>query len=181
MINLLPQIEKRKLRKEFYQRYIVVVLLVVLLCEGLLFFSLAPSYLALHASVAGLTETLTEKKKQVLPGGDEAQNELNVIKAEITLLKQGSGTPAIPVSELINTVLAQKPVGVIVRRFAYLQDGHTTSVQIGGVGNTREGLILFQKLLSNKEANPHFSEVKYAQGFLLRKTDIDFILSMNIN
>ena len=181
MINLLPQHEKKKLRKEFYQRYGVIILIIVFLCEGLLFVSLVPSYLALSASVSGLTAKLEQKKKEILPGGDTAQNELNAIKAEISLLKQGGGVGEIPPSELLAMILAQKPDGVLVSRFAYAHTATAVSVQIGGIGSTRESLLLFQKMLMNKEKNPYITDAKYEQGFLLKKNDIDYVLTITIN
>ena len=67
MINLLPQHEKKKLRKEFYQRYGGVLLAVVLICEVSLFVALIPSYLVLNSSVSDLTQKLDKRKKRYFP------------------------------------------------------------------------------------------------------------------
>ena len=181
MINLLPLFEKKKLRKEFFQRYTVVMLVVVLLCEASLLISLVPTYLALHSSVGELTQKLEQKKKEILPGGDEAQSQLNAIKSEISLLKPGTGIAEMSPSELFTSILAQKPNGVLVSHLSYAHVGNNVSVQLFGVGSTRESLLLFQKLLSNKEANPHITEAKYSQGFLLKKNDIDYVLTITLN
>ena len=181
MINLLPQHEKKKLRKEFYQRYGGVLLAVVLICEVSLFVALIPSYLVLNSSVSDLTQKLDQKKKEILPGGDLAQNQLNTITSEIALLKQGGTITETPPTQLLISLLAQKPDGVSVSRFSYLRNPTTVAIQLSGVGSTRESLLLFQKLLSNKQANPHIIDAKYPQSFLLKKNDIDYVLTITLN
>ncbi len=181
MINLLPQSEKKKLRKEFYQRYAVIMLMAILICEGSLFVSLIPSYLILNTSISDLTQKLDQKKKETLPGDGEAQSQLNAIKSEIALLRQGGTIAETPPSELLTSILAQKPDGVSVLRYSYLRTPTATSIQLSGVGSTRESLLLFQKLLSNKETNPHIADAKYPQSFLLKKNDIDYVLTITLN
>ncbi len=181
MINLLPQHEKKKLRKEFYQRYGVVMLAVVLICEASLFVSLIPSYLLLNSSVSDLTQKLDQKQKEILPGGDLAQNQLNAITSEISLLKQGGTIAETPPTQLLISLLAQKPDGVSVSRFSYLRTGAAVAIQLSGVGSTRESLLLFQKVLSNKAVNPHIVDAKYPQSFLLKKNEIDYLLTITLN
>ena len=61
--------------------------------------------------------------------------------------------------------------------FAYGHSADATLVQVGGVARTREDLLCFQRSL---KANVRFDEVRYADSFITKKTDINFQLTLKV-
>jgi hypothetical protein len=177
MINLLPQAEKKKLQKEFRLRYGVVTLLVLFGLECLAFVSFVPSYIALSNSTAKMGADLAAMKTSSPPGGEATQNDLNVIKSEITLLKSG-GSKEAPPSQLLSLLLAQKPSGISISRFTYARTDAGVSAQLSGNAGKPEDLILFRKLL--KDDKDHVKDARYAQSFINKKSDIDFLLTVDL-
>ena len=176
MINLLPQSEKKKLQKEFYLRYGVVALLLLLALELIAFFAFVPSYLAISSSTATIKAVIATTKTGTQPGGEETQNDLNVIKAEIALLK-GGGPGDTPPSEVMALLFGQKPSGVAISRFSYARTAAGISAQISGNADKPDDLILFRKLL--KDDKQHIKDARYAQSFINKKADIDFLLTVD--
>lgn len=177
MINLLPQSEKKKLENEYRLHLAVVVLCLCFILELLMLLALAPSYLRIAATTSALEAELEQKKAQNPPGGEEAQQQLAAINSEMQLLKLGTATSDTPPSILIKELLAAKPEGISVSAIAYGKSGGTVSLQLSGNATTREDLLAFQRELKN---NPHWSDIRYAQSFITKKTDIDFQLTVAV-
>lgn len=176
MINLLPPFEKKKLQKEFRMRYGIVLLLALLALEIVSFILFIPSYLIVQGSTTSLNTELAEKQGTQALSGDTTQGDLNTIKAEIALLK-GKGVNNTPPSQLMTILLSQKPAGISISHFAYVRTDIGTSVQINGNALSPNDLILFRKLL--KDDKDHIKEAKYAQSFINKKADIDFLLTVD--
>jgi len=176
MINLLPPSEKKKLQKEFRLRYGIVTLLSVFLLELLTIVGIVPSYLSLNTSTNALSQSLAQKKSLTPPETTATQNDLNTIKNEITLLKH-SGIKDTPPSDVMSLLLGQKPSGVSITRFSYARSDSGVSAQLSGNANTSEDLLLFRRLL---KANEHIKDARYAQSFITKKTDIDFLLTVDL-
>lgn len=176
MINLLPQSEKKKLQKEFWLRYGVVALLVLSALEVFSFISFVPSYIALTNSTGKMSEELAAMRATTPPGGEATQNDLNVIKSEITLLKSAA-TKDTPPSQMMSILLGQKPAGIVVTRFTYARTELGVSAQISGNAGKPEDLILYRKLL--KDDKDHVKDARYAQSFINKKSDIDFLLTVH--
>lgn len=176
MINLLPPLEKKKILGAYRLRLGVIILWVIF---ALLLFaaaSLAPSYLYVDSKIKDLAVELEEKKQSAPVGDEEAQRELTRIKEEIARLKPPSEGD-ITASALLSQVLAQKPVGIDVTSLAYADSNPAVTVQLSGMAATREDLLAFQRDL---KSDPRFTEVKYAQSFIIQKTDITFQLTITI-
>lgn len=176
MINLLPQSEKRKLQKEFQLRYGVVALLILFGLEIAAFIAFIPSYVALNNSTTKLAADLSVMKSTTPPGGEATQNDLNVIKSEITLLKS-TGAKETPPSQMLSMLLGQKPAGIAISRFTYARTDLGISAQISGNAGKPEDLILYRKLL--KDDKEHIKDARYAQSFINKKSDIDFLLTVD--
>ena len=176
MINLLSPVEKKKILKEYHLRLGVVVLNAVFVLELIAVILLVPSYLAIRSSVNALSDELAQRKALVIPGGNEAQQDLDVIKKEIGVLKESIAPESLP-SAVVTAVLAVKPEGIDVTSFAYGHSADATLVQVGGVAHAREDLLFFQRSL---KANPRFDEVRYADSFITKKTDINFQLTLKV-
>ncbi len=177
MINLLPQAEKRKLQKEFWLRYGVLLLFVLFLLEILTSLFVAPSYVIVRNSTNTLAAELANKKGNGIPEEGVTQNDLNVIKGEIVLLKDKGVAEIVP-SQVLSMILAQKPTGILISHFTYVHTETGVSAQLSGNAMTTGDLLLFRKLL--KDDKEHIKEAKYAQSFINKKTNIDFLLTVDL-
>ena len=125
----------------------------------------------------GIEDDLAAKKATAIPGGADVQKGINKIKAEIALLKPSNTNADIAISQLMTDILAQKPEGVSVASFAYGRSGKAVTMQLSGNASTREGLLLFQRLLKE---NSLIADAKYSQSFITKKTDIDFMITITL-
>lgn len=176
MINLLPPLEKKKILGAYRLRLSVIVLWVIFALLLFAAVSLAPSYLYVDGKIKALAVELEEKKQSAPVGGEESQRELALIKEEIARLKPPPDGD-ITASVLLSQVLGRKPVGIDVVSLAYADTNPVITVQLSGMAATREDLLAFQRDL---KSDPRFTEVKYAQSFIIQKTDIAFQLTITI-
>jgi hypothetical protein len=65
----------------------------------------------------------------------------------------------------------------MISRYTYARSDTGFSVQLSGVADRPEDLILFRKLI--KDDKEHVKEAKYAQSFISKKTNIDFVLTVD--
>lgn len=176
MINLLPQLEKKKILGAYRLRLGVIILCGIFVLFVFAAALLAPSYLLVTANTKNLAIELDAKKANAPTGEDGAQGELARIKEEIARLKIPESSE-LTASLLLGLILAQKPLGIDISSYAYANSDPTIAVQLSGVAATREDLLAFQR---NLQTDPRFADVKYAQSFIIQKTDISFQLTITI-
>jgi hypothetical protein len=176
MINLLPPQEKKKILGAYRLRLGVIFLWMILALLLVAAAALAPSYIRVNNTSKDLVAQLAEKKLSSPEGGEDAQAELLRIKEEIARLKPSTDND-FTASALTALVLAQKPVGIDVSSVAFANVHPVTSMQLSGVAATREDLLVFQR---NLKSNPRLTDVKYAQSFIIQKTNITFQLTITI-
>lgn len=177
MINLLPEFEKRKRLKEYRLRASVIILCSVFFLEILAAVLLAPSYYLIDTAKNALTRELAAKKEVTASATEDPQKKSTLIMSEILLLNPPLRSSDIPPSQILSEILAHKPQGISVSSFAYGRAGTGASAQLSGVSETREDLLAFQRMLKD---NQRFGDIKYAQSFITKKTDIDFQLTVTI-
>ncbi len=176
MINLLPTSEKKKILGTYRMRLGVIILCMSFALLLFAVVSLAPSYIYVDSKIKSLAVELAEKKQATPVGGENAQQELTRIKEEIARLKLPPENEIAP-STLLTLVLAQKPVGIDVTSMAYADSNKIVTVQLSGMAATREDLLAFQR---NLKSDTRFTDTKYAQSFIIQKTDIAFQLTITL-
>jgi hypothetical protein len=178
MINLLPQFEKKKLLNEYRLRAGIIVLCSVLVMEILAGALLAPSYYRINTAEEALSADLAMKKQLTTNTVEDPQKKIALIKEEAVLLSPPAHSSDIPPSQILREILAQKPSGIVINSFSYARmNASSVAAQLSGVAGTREDLLMFQRMLKE---NSHFSDIKYAQSFITKKTDIDFQLTVMV-
>lgn len=178
MINLLPHIAKKKLLDEYRLRAGVIIFCALFILEVFTVLALAPSYYLIDTAQKTLHTEIAAKKALVPVGEQDAQKQIAIIKAEMALLNPTQGLGDSAPSKILSDILAQKPVGIGINSFAYGRTSALIAVaQLSGSADTREDLLAFQRKLKD---NVHFTDIKYAQSFITKKTDIDFQLTLTI-
>jgi hypothetical protein len=179
MINLLPQFEKKKLLNEYRLRAGIIVLCAVFMLELLMAVLLSPSYYLIETAEKTLRADLIIKKQVASSTvGEDQQKKIALIQSKVALLNPPLHPNDMLPSQVLREILAQKPSGISVSSFAYVKTGTApAAAQLSGVAGTREDLLAFQRMLKE---NPRFSDIKYAQSFITRKTDINFQLTVMV-
>ncbi|OGZ08745.1 MAG: hypothetical protein A3D65_04035 [Candidatus Lloydbacteria bacterium RIFCSPHIGHO2_02_FULL_50_13] len=170
MINLLPQAEKKQLRREYWLRLAIVVLAIVFMLEMFPLLLFVPTYYALFTSTRDLADSITERKALTPTDDAELERSLASVKREIGLLAFTSGVQDVPPSVLIEEIVLQKPQGIELTAFAY-QKGESATLQVSGVALTQEDLLAFRR---NIQANQRVLEFKYGSSFITQKANIPF-------
>lgn len=175
MINLLPPQAKKRLNKEHRIRFGIIVLWSALLLEitGAVFF--VPTYMTLKKSTEKLSTDLESKQAVSQLGSATSSKAVIAIKREIATLKVGATATDTPPSIVFSQVLEHKPRGIEINALAYQMSKDAITVQFAGVANTREDILAYKNALGK---NPHFVLAKSSDGYILKKTNINFSVTL---
>ncbi len=176
MINLLPQTEKDRLRREYLLRFGIVVLASVCILEALTFLLFLPTYYALFTSTRDLTKNILERKNLTPEEDATIGRDLALIKAEIALLRPTDAVIDVPPSVLFEEIIRGKPGGIKISAFAYVRGESKPTLQLNGIGETQDDLLAFRR---NVQANPRVSDFKYSTSFITQKANIPFSATIN--
>jgi hypothetical protein len=176
MINLLPPEEKKKLLREYWMRFGVIVLWAIFALEVFTVAVLTPSYYSLYLNTRGLAQSLAERRALTPEGAKEALENLAAIKQQMALLKVSDATIDAPPSLVLGEIIEQKPQGIEIFGFTYSRTAKSAIVQVSGTAQTQEAMLAFRR---NVKTNPRVSDFKYGSNFITQKTNIDFTASIN--
>lgn len=178
MINLLPQSEKKKLLKMYRFRTLALVFVATLVIEVLAVVLFLPAFYVLDSTTTNLANELEQKRHMIPEGESSAQQELAVIKKEIAILKPSTETINVLPSVIFTEISTQKPDGISISTVSYARNLKNAAVQMSGHARTSEDMLLFQK---NLKQNPRVASTQYANNsFIIKKTDIDFIMTVSL-
>lgn len=175
MINLLPPQAKRRLNKEYRLRFGIIVLWAVLALELLAVLFFVPSFMTLKRSTDQLSQDLEAKKTLSQTGSATSSKEVTLIKRELASLRVGTTATDTPPSLVFTEILKSKPRGIEISALAYQVDKAGISVQLTGVANTREDILAYKNSLGT---NPHLILARANDGYILKKTNITFSLTL---
>jgi hypothetical protein len=178
MSNLLPELEKKNLRKQYLARIFSVFLLMLLITFVLASVYLLPSYFS-SMDKARLTEervvflkSYSDKNKETNP--DQILRET---KEKLDILSKDSNL--ITISEAIKKIIQKRPLAIKLDAFAYRTISPTElSLSISGIAKNRDRLINFTDLL---EEDRDFFEVKLPVSNLAPNKNIDFTIDITLN
>jgi hypothetical protein len=176
MFNLLPFEEKKKLKREYKHRLVVVALLILIIAEGILAVLLVPTIILVTSHEEDLKTRLSEYGALAEEGTGGSFNALLKETTEKLTELSPEKNKALPTEAIIKIVEA-KPKGVHVERFTYKagKDFSTGDIVIEGKSDTREALLLFRKAL---EGVPGFTTVKLPVSNFAQEKDIPFSMSV---
>ncbi len=171
MINLLPEVEKTKLRREYWLRFGVIVFAIVLALEAFSFLLFVPTYFALHTSAKDLSENIEKRKALTPEDGPEIERALASVKKELGALQLSEGIIDVPPSALLVEILSHKPDGIEFSAIAYVRGADAPTLQISGTAATQDDLLAFRR---NAQANPRILDFKYGSSFITQKSNIPY-------
>lgn len=180
MMNLLPENEKNKLSQERMRRLLMVVGLSLASLFALGAALILPTYLSLLSQKRALNYqlTVTESNPGLKEIGDIEQS-INDFNSKLTLFEQGEEKIQ-PVASVLEEALATRQGSITFKNIGYKRDLRTSSEELSIQGNAthRDALLDFVK---NLEKLDSFKKVDLPVTSLLKETDIDFQLTLELN
>jgi len=171
MRNLLLEKHKKKIRREYRLRLLVIacMLLTMVFAFGVAF--ILPSYLNARSEMRALLEKregLAISLKRV-----EAEVPSKLVAATSDQVRALSIPEARPLpSSIIEAIVAAREGGIVLSSFEYRADSkESKEVRLTGRATTRSDLQLFAK---NLEAEEAFEQVELPVSDLAENRDIDF-------
>jgi Tfp pilus assembly protein PilN len=178
MINLLPHAEKRTLAKEYRFRAAVVFLVCVLGLEVIAVAVFAPTALIVASAEQALSADLEQRRANLPPNVESDRRELQMITQEVALLDPKLAEAIVPLSEVIERVVARRSNDIVVLGFLYDRgEKGTTTLQVRGIASDRDSLLDFQRKLKEE---PIFVDAELPPGGFVKKTDIDFTIKISL-
>jgi hypothetical protein len=172
--NLLPPIEKKALRIEYYVRLGTVIVFLITSAVGIGAVSLLPTYLKLRSEIDAITLDSGSPQAETASTtvmGDQAiisDTKRTLMLFEATLGKQ-------QVTDIIRAAFAVRPDTVTISGVTY--DQATRSVTLEGVATTRDALVGFAHTLEDTST---FGRVPLSISDLAKNTNIQFRLNLAI-
>lgn len=172
MINLLPEIEKKKLKKIHSLKVVVLSMyLLALVCvSGAVF--LLPTFVLSESKEKSLVEKLAAVKKN---NENDKSDTLDAVIDDInSKLKVFPETGEFVFSEdVLAQILAKKTKDISITSVSYVGTGEDKKISVVGRANNREALLNFERDLSTV---PQFTGIQLPISNFLKDNNIDFII-----
>ena len=177
MHNLLSYESKKKIKKEYRLRLLVLFLASTLALSLILFLSLIPSYIFSMTREKTIANEKTAIQKSVVSLESENLNQLlRSTKEKVESLKEGNNDLSIYV--IIEKVLSRRNAGVNILGFRFTpSDGLSRNLTVDGVAGSRDSLVQFRK---NLEQEKLFDQVSLPVSNFAKQSEIDFTLTLSI-
>jgi len=172
MINLLPPIEKQRIRKEHTLRILIVYIIFVSTAIAIGLVLLLPSYFFVSVIKKGAeSEILIIKNSSESTEREEIDNQLRITKERLLAVTEQE--PRTPFYEVIEKMANYVDWSINIDTISYIRatDEGNSSLQLVGFAKTRDNLLSFTKSLENDDL---FSEVILPVSSLAKDQDIEF-------
>ncbi len=147
MINLLPEQQRKEVRREYFSRLAIVSCLFASLCFLAGTAALLPSFILSRAREAALSDQAAVLRHSVeLASATGADKKLQDAKDRLALLSARLREP-VP-RELLSLLIGQKKNGITLNRFAFARNpSGAVVITVGGSASDRETLVAFSETL----------------------------------
>lgn len=176
MINLLPDVGRNEIRREYRSRFIATALWGVALVSTFTAAALLPAYFLSQAKQEAATVELSVAEGARGSVGEGVAAELTAARDAAAALE---GTVSqTPPSELIFAVLARKPRDVSVTLLQYGRSAGRETLRIQGEASNRDALISFRRelaLLTGADS------VDLPVSNLAKSTDIPYVMTVVVD
>ncbi len=181
MINLIPNTQKKEMRKGFYFRLLVLFLVMAGVSIIIAFVAILPAYFLSSVKSNLIDSKLEAQGQEVVPLPD--QETLAVIKdldSKLGIIERAERSNFVVSGRVINAVIAKKMQEIKITDIAYEKNskndptlGPTISIQ--GTAPSREMLLLFRQAL---EDDTTFKSVDLPISNFVKGSNIQFYLSL---
>ena len=174
IINVLPEAEKKSLRREYWMRLASLSLSFVALCSLIAIMLILPSYLF---SISKLNTVTSRLEAFNTANPDIANKNINTIEdinSKLAILSVKDPSPVVSDILLRDLDLALPP-GIKLLHIIYNEDKLNKTISIQGTASDRTTLHDFKTSL---DTNPDFKSVDLPISDFIGRSNIDFTISI---
>lgn len=179
MINLVPNNEKKIMKKDFYLRLIVMFFFMFGFCILITSILLVPSYYVSSLKKRNALDNLEYLRSFSLPSlAQDSMNDIQELNAKLALFEKAQKEKFFVSFNVLDLVLLKKIPGIKITQMSFntdIQGGK--SLDLKGVSNTREDLLIFKK---NLEDNGVFSSVNLPISNFVKTSNIQFSINLSL-
>ncbi len=177
MINLIPNTEKKIMRKNFYYRLSAVFFGSLALVMIVASVALTPAYFLSEANIDSATRKLEiEKENENDPLDQEALSAILALDKKLSIVEKAQKEKFIVSERVVSEILANKMPDIKVTRISFEKnDADGRKISIRGTASSRERLLLFRHALEN---DPLFKQVDLPISNFVKGSNIQFFLSL---
>lgn len=176
MFHLLPEKEKKVLKREYLFRLIFVILCFVGASLVVASVFLLPSYLLSNRKLADLNEQNSQIKQDIQKKTDpNLAKFLSSLKGNLAALKitNTTGSSSVPIKEITD----KKTSGITLNQFFINYNDSGSSIIVSGNAKTRDYLTTFYHDI---QSIPDFSKVDLPISDFAADKNIDFTMTLTI-
>jgi hypothetical protein len=178
MISLIPNEEKKKMRRDFYLRVATVSLWMLSLSMFLAIIGILPSFFISDVRKNTATQKLEVQKKELTPSiNEQSLSDLKDLKNKLTLIENSSNDKFFVSKDIINQILSRKMSDIKITQISYNTDSFGKKINIAGQAPSRERLLLFRQALESSNA---FTKVDLPISNFIKGSHIQFFLTLTI-
>ncbi len=177
MINLIPNEEKKKMTKNFYWRFLVVVLFMLGSSVLLATVAILPAYYASSIKQDILDSKLASELSIPPSSTDqETMAEYSDLRAKLSLMEKTKADKFVVSERVVNPLLLKKISGIRINKIFYEEDpAGKRKASLNGRAGSRETLLLFKKILEDSGA---FQKVDLPVSNFVQGSNIGFYLNL---
>jgi len=178
MANLLPLIEKRRIKREYRVRIGIVSLLLLSVLAIIAIVSLIPLHISSSFELNDIIKQM-ETEKQEIPHITEKQDPIKItqdVNEKLSVLRKKDSVLPLS-SDLITVIVEHKPNDIKINALFYdkgLMDG---KVSLNGIAKNRETLLSFLKSLEGEKI---FTKVDLPISSFVEEKDIKFSIRITM-
>ena len=176
MFSLLPEKNKKNLKKEYLVRYIILILLMGIFCIFIFIVSLVPAYINVNLNKKLIETSLKEQnnEKESL-SADEADRIFDVLEKQTSfLIRQQQLT-----SFVLTNITEHLDTGIsILKLYGSYDNKEGWTIKIDGTANSREGLSAF---VDRIKADGQFKKINLPVSDLVKSENINFSIEIKEN
>ncbi len=181
MINLIPNAQKKEMRKGFYFRLLVLFLMMASVSMLIAFVAILPAYFLSSVKTNLIDSKLEAQRLEPVPLPD--QETLALIKGldrKLSIIDAAEKNKFVVTERAINAVVLKKMPEIKITDISYQK--HSSSdpessrkISIQGTAPSREMLLLFRKALEDDDS---FKRVDLPISNFVKGSNIPFYLSL---
>lgn len=177
MINLMPIEEKKKIRKVFFLRLLMVSFLMLSFAFFIIDVAILPSFIISFGKERLAFQKLEVERSQKVPEvNKEAQKTVDELNIKLETIEKAIKSKYVFSEKIINEIVHQKTAGIKITKITYENDQFKgRKVIVSGIANNREQLLLFRKSLENSSV---FKSVNLPISNFVKDRDIQFSLEL---
>jgi len=178
MINLLPDEYKNLVEREYQGRILTGMLLFFIITVIISIIFLIPSYFISQIEYSSALDRAEKNIPKSEPDSLGTSDIIKKINNGISLLRISSSDNKVLVNQLIDSLITKKNSLISIKSINYEMRGETAKIDITGVANTRESLLLF---VDNLKKEKNFAEVYSPVSNLVKERNVDFSVQIAIS